>query len=128
MNNRRHSSLSLRKISRVSYNFEPEMWDKGQKVFRFGCDGSLLRNSGSVVNPSGLSCPEACGIIVPPPGIEFESPALKGGSLTTGPPRKSPKYILFISKYHTPPAFSQSAVKHTRRYVVSHASTTNKAF
>lgn len=54
MNNRRHSSQSLWKISRVSYNFELGIWDKGQKVFlSFGCDESLLGNSGSIVNASG---------------------------------------------------------------------------
>ena len=34
----------------------------------------------------GLSCPMACGILVPQPGIEPVSPALEGGFLTTGPP------------------------------------------
>ena len=34
----------------------------------------------------GLNCSAACGILVPPPGIEPESPALQGGFLTTGPP------------------------------------------
>ena len=37
----------------------------------------------------GLSCPAACGILVPRPGIEPVSPALEGGFLTTGPPGKS---------------------------------------
>ena len=36
----------------------------------------------------GLSCPVARGILVPRPGIEHVSPALKGEVLTTGPPRK----------------------------------------
>ena len=36
----------------------------------------------------GLSCPVACGILVPQPRIEHVSPALKGEFLTTGPPRK----------------------------------------
>ena len=30
------------------------------------------------------SCPTTCGILVPQPGIEATSPALEGGSLTTG--------------------------------------------
>ena len=38
----------------------------------------------------GLSCPMACGIYVPQPGIEPMSPALKGGFLTTGAPGNSP--------------------------------------
>ena len=43
----------------------------------------------------GLSCPVACGILVPQPGIKPVSPALEGGFLTTGPPGKS--LIVFIS-------------------------------
>ena len=34
---------------------------------------------------AGLSCPTACGILVPRPGIEPTSPALEGRFLTTGP-------------------------------------------
>ena len=37
----------------------------------------------------GLSCPVACGILVPQPGIEPTSPAVEGRFLTTGPPGKS---------------------------------------
>ena len=37
----------------------------------------------------GLICPAACEVLVPPPGIEPESPALEGGFFTTGPPGKS---------------------------------------
>ena len=36
-----------------------------------------------------LSCSEACGILFPWPGIEFECPTLQGGFLTTGSPGKS---------------------------------------
>ena len=43
----------------------------------------------SVVAVRGLSCPMACGILVPQPGIEPMSPALEGRVLTTGPPGKS---------------------------------------
>ena len=42
----------------------------------------------------GLNCSAACGILVPPPGIESKSPALQGGFLTTGPPGKPPKPAL----------------------------------
>ena len=38
-----------------------------------------------------LSCPTACGILVPRPGIEPASPPLEGGFFTTGPPGKSHK-------------------------------------
>ena len=37
-----------------------------------------------------LSCPEACGILVPPAGIEPMSPELEGGFLTTGTTRAVP--------------------------------------
>ena len=38
---------------------------------------------------SGLSCPMACEILVPRPGIEPVSPVLQTGVLTTGPLGKS---------------------------------------
>ena len=38
-----------------------------------------------------LSCPAACGILVPQPGIEPLSPALGGRFSTAGPPGKSPQ-------------------------------------
>ena len=44
----------------------------------------------------GLSCPAACGILVPRPGIKPESPALEGGFFTTGPPGKSPVVVVII--------------------------------
>ena len=43
----------------------------------------------------GLSCSTECGILVPRPGIELASPVLEGGLLTTRPPGKSWKNILF---------------------------------
>ena len=43
---------------------------------------------GSVVAVNMLSCPSACGILVPNTGIEPESPALAGGFLNNGSPRK----------------------------------------
>ena len=51
--------------------------------FSFGCVRSL-------VVAHGLSCPAACGILVPQPGIEPLSPALGGRFSTPGPPGKSP--------------------------------------
>ena len=45
----------------------------------------------------GLSCPVACGILVPRPGIEPASPSMEGGFFTTGPPRKSLSNKLLIS-------------------------------
>ena len=56
---------------------------------------------GPVVVAHGLSCPIACGILVPRSGIDCMSSALSGGFLTTGPPLKSlcvwfyPSTILF---------------------------------
>ena len=56
----------------------------------------------SVVAEHGLqacwfSCPVACGILVPGPGIEPMSPGLAGGLLTTGPPGKPKKKSKFLS-------------------------------
>ena len=43
----------------------------------------------SLVLMPGLSCPAACGILVPQPGFEPAFSVLEGGFLTTGPPWKS---------------------------------------
>ena len=53
-----------------------------------------LYSVGSVVAGHRLSCPKACGILVPRPGIESMSPALAGEFLTTGPPGKSCLHFL----------------------------------
>ena len=62
----------------------------------FGCIRSqlghvdlLLWCRDSLVVVCGLSCPTACGILVPGPGIEAMSPALQGGFLSTGSAGKS---------------------------------------
>ena len=60
------------------------------------CDAWALKHVGSVVAVHGLSCPAACGILVPRPGIKPPSPALEGRFLTTGPPGKSPICKLFL--------------------------------
>ena len=44
----------------------------------------------SLVVALRFNCSKACGILAPGPGIEPVSPALEGGFLTVGPPRKSP--------------------------------------
>ena len=41
-----------------------------------------------------LRCHTACGILVPRPGIELASPALKGGFLITRPPGESVHCVL----------------------------------
>ena len=48
-----------------------------------------LRHTSSVAVARELSCPAACGILVPRPGIQPASPALGGGFFTAGPPGKS---------------------------------------
>ena len=47
----------------------------------------LLQYAGSVVVPHWFSCPAACGILVCQSGMEPTPHALRGGFLTTGPPR-----------------------------------------
>ena len=47
------------------------------------CGTQAPERTGSVVVVCGLSCPTACGILVPQPGIEPASPALEDGFLTT---------------------------------------------
>ena len=59
---------------------------------------SYMRTSLIVV--CGLSCPVACGILVPQPGIEPVFPALEGGSFTTGPAGKSPECIFVRIKFN----------------------------
>ena len=56
----------------------------------------LLSSCGSrALEVRQLSCPAACGILVPRPGIEPASPALESGFFTAGPPRKS-LFFIFI--------------------------------
>ena len=42
----------------------------------------------------------ACGILVPQPGIELESPVLQGGFLTPGSPGKSHLWLFLGSAQH----------------------------
>ena len=78
-------------------------------VFNFGWSESSLGWVSSLVTVNGLlylwhtgsracglSCTEACGIIVPPKGMKPMSPALEDGFLTTGPPRKSWWMVLLL--------------------------------
>ena len=61
-----------------------------------------LQRMGSLVAARRVSCPTACGILVPQLGIEHTSPALEGRFLTTGPPGKSPSSIYsFLRNLHT---------------------------
>ena len=52
------------------------------------CGLQAPEHLGSVVAAYGLSCPMACGILVPQWGIKPAYPALEGRFLTTGPPGK----------------------------------------
>ena len=71
-----------------------------------------------------LSCPEACGILAPEPGIKPVSPALEGRFLTTGPPGKSPfqefyLYCCWVTKscltlFPSSRIFSNESALHTR--------------
>ena len=47
----------------------------------------------------GLTCPTACGILLPWPGIQSETPALEDGFLTTGPPGESIEIVFFMLVY-----------------------------
>ena len=67
-----------------------------------------LRCTSSIVGARRLSCPRACGILVPQPEMEPMPPALESGFFTTGPPGKSLcfdamangiTYLILISDY-----------------------------
>ena len=62
-----------------------------------GTQALLLRCASLVVVAHRLSCPVACWILVPWPGIEASSPALEGGFFTTGPP--GPRYERFMHRF-----------------------------
>ena len=61
-------------------------------------DPELLR---SVVAMNEFSCPKACGILVPGPGLEATYPAFQDRVLTTGPPGKSPVSTNFEKKIYS---------------------------
>lgn len=48
----------------------------------------------SIAATHRLSCPAACGVLVPQPGIEPVYLPLEGRLLTIGPPRKSQEHWL----------------------------------
>ena len=70
-----------------------------------------------VVAMHRLSCSVACGILVPQPGIKPSSPALKGGFLTTGPPRKSLYVVIDLTWIITMPALGPG-LSLTSRYLL----------
>ena len=59
------------------------------RIFPYCTSFFQFWRAGSVIAVREFSCPEACGIEVPPPGMEPRSPALEGGFLTTGQLAKS---------------------------------------
>ena len=86
-------------------------------IYLFGCIGSSWRHTGPsfhLVGPFlvvhelashsyGLSCLEACGILVAQPGIEPASPALQDGILNHWTTRESPWLLsLFQPLYQRP--------------------------
>ena len=58
-----------------------------------------LYYTGSVVAAHRLSCPKACGILVPRRGIKPMSSALAGGFLTPGPPGNSQGHFLILNSH-----------------------------
>ena len=65
--------------------------------FHFVCTEPSLQPAGSVVEAHGFSCPVACEILVPPPGIKLVSPALEGRFLTAGSPGMSRLQLLILT-------------------------------
>ena len=59
--------------------------------FSLQCVALHCSTQASLVVAHKLSCPSACGILVPQPGVEPMIPAMEGGFLTTEPPKKSPE-------------------------------------
>ena len=70
------------------------------RIFTAAPELSSLWYVGSVVAVYELSCPAACGILVPQPGIEPVSSALPVGFLTLGPPGKSPQLTFWFSRIY----------------------------
>ena len=75
-----------------------------------GCAGSMLQTQAlccavqtSLAVARGLSCPMACGILVPQPGIEPMSPALEGGFFMSGPPGKSQEFLRVLENLSLSP-------------------------
>ena len=60
-----------------------------QASFSGICSSLAPERPGSDVGAGELSCTWPCGVLVPRPGIEPESPILQGGFLPTGPAEKS---------------------------------------
>ena len=97
-----------------------QLWHTGSSLHRAdlplqATDSLQLWRAGSEVATHGLSCPTACGILVPQSGIEPTSPAFKGRFLTTGSAGKSLVSHLFYQR------ILYSQVLHLE-YLISNAS------
>ena len=76
-----------------------------KNIYLSGCIGlscstwdlSFWHTGSGAVTLRFSSCPAACGILVPWPGIETVFPAIQGRFLTTGSPEKSPHSLLWYS-------------------------------
>ena len=91
-----------------------------QALWLRSCRALAPQCMGSGVVAHGPSCPAACGILVPGPGIEHVSPALAGKFLTNGPPGKSPVLVFKLhicvtlknyNEKNTPPQKNPSPTK-----------------
>ena len=89
-------------------------WLAGSSLWCMGfscCEAQALEHVGSIyavhslsscsswaslIVVHGPSCPTACGILGPRPGIEPTSPVLEGGFSTTGPPGKSSMVVIVL--------------------------------
>ena len=60
------------------------------------CKASVVAMHGLRFVILGLSCPAACEILVPGPGIEPVSPALEGRLQTTGPSGMSQAFVYHL--------------------------------
>ena len=75
-----------------------QLWHKGLcccREWALEHMDSVIAALSSLVVVCVFTCPMACGILVPRPGIEPVSSALEGGFLTTGPPGKVPSDLCF---------------------------------
>lgn len=63
----------------------------------FNCNLRAFRHAGSVVVTGSLSCPAACGMLLPQPGIRPASAELEGRFLTSEQSGKSHNIVMHFS-------------------------------
>ena len=82
----------------LMHNQKSPQWDTYTSIYIYitvlglHCRVQALKCSDSVTVSCRPTCPMACGILVPWPGIRPASPALEGRFPTTGPQGKSPRW------------------------------------